>query len=396
MHAFINQAMAYLLEASLLWLALTLLYLPLMRRRSWLGFHRGYLLAVPLLSLGLPLLGLLPQAEWPTTLSWSLPPVGITAVEGNAAAEASSTDWALGLAQGYLICCGLLTLFRLGQWSWLIRRIQGWPKEQGMGYQLVIAPASWSLSSVFGYVLWPRGQKATAQEWAQLLAHEQAHVELNHSWDRLWYHLLGAWLWWHPAYHFCQRELALIHELQADRRAVRLGTPRSYLHLLVHTALSGRIGVAQPFGRSFLRTRVQALAQPQGLAKGWYALCLTLALGLLSFSPRLLATQAVAPSVTAQVEVDETPRPLNLLEVRQQMGYPPEAMTRQAQGMVVARVLVGKDGRYQRHVIVQAADPSLQKAVAAHLPALRFAPAIRERQAVPFWVNIPFRFQLQE
>jgi len=396
MHAFINQAIAYLLEVSLLWLSLTLLYLPLMRRRSWLSFHRGYLLAVPWLSLGLPWLGLLSGGELPAMLTWSLPPIEVAREVGDPAGTVSQASWLLHIAKGYGLLSIAVTLVRLGQWGWLIGRIQRWPQQQTAGYRLVEAPADWSLSSVFGYVLWPQGQKVDDSERAQLLAHEQAHVALGHSWDRLLYHLLGAWLWWHPAYHLCRRELTLIHELQADRQAARLGSQRGYLHLLIEAALGDRIGVAQPFGRSFLRIRAQALAHPSHLAKGWYVGCLFVALGLTSLSPRLLATQAFTPTLTEQVVVDEAPRPLNLEDIRRQMGYPQEALARQVEGVVVMRVLVGKDGRYQRHVSVQAADPSLEKAVVAHLPDLQFTPAKRAGQAIPFWINIPFQFRLEE
>jgi hypothetical protein len=396
MHEIINQAAAYLLEVSLLWLLLTLLYLPLMQRRSWLSFHRGYLLALPWLSVGLPWLGLLLGADLPGMLIWSWPPIEVVAEVGDPVGNRSGASWLWWVALGYGLMSAGATLIRLAQWGWLLRRIQRWPQQQALGYRLVEAPPHWSLSSVFGYVLWPQGQQVDSTQRALLLAHEQAHVALGHSWDRLLYHLLGAWLWWHPAYHLCRRELTLIHELQADQRAVQLGSQRSYLQLLADTALERRVGVAQPFGRSFLRIRAQALAQPKRLAKGWYAVCLLLALGLISLSPRLLATRAFTPTLTEQVAVDAAPRPLNLGDIRRQMNYSPEALARPVESIVVMRVLIGKDGRYQRHVAVKATDPSLAGVVAAHLPDLQFVPAKRKGQAVPFWVNIPFRFRPKE
>ena len=98
-----------------------------------------------------------------------------------------------------------------------------------------------------------------------------------------------------------------------------------------------------------------------------------------------------------QAEASDAPKPLNFREVQAAIGYPEALREAGIQGMVVARILVGKDGRYQQHEIAKSDAPELQAAVEPHLAALQFEPLRdAEGQAVAAWVNLPFRFKLLE
>ncbi|MEM6632576.1 MAG: energy transducer TonB [Bacteroidota bacterium] len=100
------------------------------------------------------------------------------------------------------------------------------------------------------------------------------------------------------------------------------------------------------------------------------------------------------PDVNAFIVVEEEPKPVNMNEVKQAIGYPQVARDAGIEGNVVVRVLVDKNGGYKRHVILNGVHPVLEKAVAAQLPKLRFTPAIQGGKPIQFWVNIPFAFKL--
>jgi TonB family protein len=100
------------------------------------------------------------------------------------------------------------------------------------------------------------------------------------------------------------------------------------------------------------------------------------------------------PSSNATLQADEPPVPINLMEIRQSIGYPKPAAEAGLEGLVVARVLVEKDGSYLQHELVKSVDPRLDQAVVDQLPTLSFEPATKDGQPVRFWVNIPFRFKL--
>jgi protein TonB len=91
---------------------------------------------------------------------------------------------------------------------------------------------------------------------------------------------------------------------------------------------------------------------------------------------------------------EEEPVPVNLEEVRKLIGYPLIAQQGHISGLVVLRVLVDKQGRCKRHLVMRSAHPLLDQAVAAQVPKLRFTPAIQGGRPVEFWVNIPFKFEM--
>jgi TonB family protein len=112
------------------------------------------------------------------------------------------------------------------------------------------------------------------------------------------------------------------------------------------------------------------------------------------FGGLLLAQPEGMPDINAFVSVEQEARPLNLEEVKPQIGYPPAAVEVEAQGTVVARVLVNAEGEYVDHAIIKEVHPALDSAVAANLPNLAFDPALQNGKPVAFWVNLPFPFKL--
>jgi len=100
------------------------------------------------------------------------------------------------------------------------------------------------------------------------------------------------------------------------------------------------------------------------------------------------------PEATAILDADEPPVPVNLMEIREEIGYPQNAAKAGIEGLVVARILVDEDGAYVKHELVKTVDPRLDQAVVNQLPKLTFEPATQKGQPVKFWVNVPFRFKL--
>ncbi|MEM6764255.1 MAG: energy transducer TonB [Bacteroidota bacterium] len=95
---------------------------------------------------------------------------------------------------------------------------------------------------------------------------------------------------------------------------------------------------------------------------------------------------------------DKDPVPLNMKKVQRAIGYPPLAVRAKVEGTVIARVLINKKGKYKSHRILNEdeAHPILQEAVSAKIKKLKFTPAIKDEEPIPFWVNIPFHFGLKK
>ncbi len=100
------------------------------------------------------------------------------------------------------------------------------------------------------------------------------------------------------------------------------------------------------------------------------------------------------PDVNAFIVVEEEPKPVNMGDIKNAVGYPQMARDAGIEGNVVVRVLVDRKGNYTRHVVLNGVHPVLEKAVENQLPNLRFTPAIQGGKPIQFWVNIPFSFKL--
>ncbi len=100
------------------------------------------------------------------------------------------------------------------------------------------------------------------------------------------------------------------------------------------------------------------------------------------------------PDINEFVFAEEEPQALNLDSVRAMVGYPPAAIEEDAEGTVVARILVDTSGNYVMHRIVREVHPALSAAVEEQMSELRFTPAKQGGKPIMFWVNLPFPFKL--
>ncbi|MEL6850913.1 MAG: energy transducer TonB [Bacteroidota bacterium] len=91
--------------------------------------------------------------------------------------------------------------------------------------------------------------------------------------------------------------------------------------------------------------------------------------------------------------IDKEPKPQNLKEIRQCVGYPAKAMKLKLQGKVFLRVLVNEQGRYEDHIVTRADHPLFKEAAENHIGKLLFSPPIHENKPTKYWVNVPFFFQ---
>jgi lipoprotein NlpI len=118
---------------------------------------------------------------------------------------------------------------------------------------------------------------------------------------------------------------------------------------------------------------------------------------LLTFFHVLLAALLTAQvpdslGIHDYVFVHSEPKPINYDRVRNEIGYPTEALKQQIEGKVFCRILVNEEGNYVKHKFTRTAHPFLQKAVSTHIDKMRFIPAMRNRRPTTYWANVFFTF----
>jgi protein TonB len=101
------------------------------------------------------------------------------------------------------------------------------------------------------------------------------------------------------------------------------------------------------------------------------------------------------PDPNAFIAVEKEPQPVNIDEIKKRIGYPPLAKEAGIQGKVIVRVLVGKNGKYEKHIVLRSPHKLLTEAVEKELPNLEFTPGIQAGKPIKVWVTIPFDFQLR-
>ena len=75
-----------------------------------------------------------------------------------------------------------------------------------------------------------------------ILAHEQAHIRLGHSWDLLLLEMVKSIQWFNPFVYLLGRDLKAVHEYEADNAVLNLGIDaKSYQLLLVTKAVGNRL-----------------------------------------------------------------------------------------------------------------------------------------------------------
>lgn len=102
------------------------------------------------------------------------------------------------------------------------------------------------------------------------------------------------------------------------------------------------------------------------------------------------------PGVHQYVYVDRKPVAVNLLEVRQKIGYPVSAWRNGVEGIVYCRILVDPEGKPLDYVITRNLHPEIDRRVASYIGELEFEPAIRNDSAVKYWANLGFPFKKGE
>lgn len=281
-------ALDFLLKANLYGLLFASCYWLLLRRHTFFGLNRAYLLASVVLSLTLPLVTL------PAKTVETLPmPVGVIALPINTISVSAvevrqpEPDWEKLALWGYgLVTLALLTRLsiRTGRLLTLIRQS---PRLAENGYVLV-QPNNPALPtfSFFRYII----LNPTDTGNALVLQHELVHVRQWHSADVLGLGIVQAVFWACPALVLLSRLLRQVHEFLADQPATQ---PTEYARFLVaysfgaHPALSGPDTLTNSFfNPSLLKQRIIMLQQKATTrwALGKYVLVLPLAFGLLAMT----------------------------------------------------------------------------------------------------------------
>ncbi|MBQ8736256.1 MAG: energy transducer TonB [Bacteroidaceae bacterium] len=105
----------------------------------------------------------------------------------------------------------------------------------------------------------------TDVEKRSILTHEQAHIRLRHSYDKMLCEIIVRLLWFVPFGWMLREDLSDIHEYEADRSVMDAGFDiEEYCKLLIHRATHINITpVVNSFNESKTKQRIARIFQPK-------------------------------------------------------------------------------------------------------------------------------------
>ncbi|AUD03293.1 M56 family metallopeptidase [Spirosoma pollinicola] len=400
----------YFLTASLYLLLFYVCYGLLLRRNTFFGMNRAYLLGSMTLSL------LLPFVDIPNGTTDALS-VGVitlpTFVVG--ASQPAQTD-SLTTAQWIWLFYGfgvVVMLVRLGiNVRSVLALIKRGTAEHKGNYTLVKLSDNSTPSFSFGSYLVLNQTDALTRPGA-LMRHEEAHIRQRHTADVLFVEVAQAIFWFNPVLWLYKHALQEVHEFLADKSA----NEPTYAQQLVAYALDiPSAALTTPFvSKSTLKQRIVMLQKPQTPRRALlsYALALPLA-ALLTMCTQSEQDQTITTLAqssarkTAKVDGEvftvveqqpEFPGGMKALGayMEKNLKYPEAAQKANIGGRVFVRFIVTKTGEITNVELLKGIGYGAdEEAIRVVNSMPNWTPAKQNGQLVNVQYNLPINFQLDK
>ncbi|NCI48111.1 N-acetylmuramoyl-L-alanine amidase [Sediminibacterium soli] len=240
-------------------------YWLVLRNRRFHQYNRFYLLAITLLAWIVPLI----------KIRWSKPPEIDTArmiqflsvlADNNSAMEESigksGFQWNNNLLIGglYLTVTAAFLFAMIRALVRLYRLLQKHSCRSVGEVYLVLTQAAGTPFSFFRYIFWNEEIDIRSEAGRQILQHELTHVKQKHSVDKIFMQLVLAAGWFNPFFWLIRKEMEMIHEFIADKKAVADGDTAALANMLLTAAYpQQQFSLANPFFFSPIKRRLQML-----------------------------------------------------------------------------------------------------------------------------------------
>ncbi len=439
----------YQIKVGLCLIAFYLLWKLLLSRETFHRFNRVALLTVMALAMVLPWVRLSLNVAAPVTQQMVVLEDLIVTPNGQVAAQQSS--WSvMGIATVLYFIGMVLVAAWLLHSQWNLRRLMKNGRREALpgGATLHVVPGDISPFSYFRHIV--INEQDYRDNPREILIHEQAHIDLRHSLDIIFWSLVALFQWWNPAAWLLGRELRQVHEYEADMAVLNQGVDvKQYQLLLIRKSVGNQLfSMANSFNYQSLKKRIRMMTMNK--SSRWntlraLAVVPVIALALLAFAnPKSVAAvvtnqpahvtpapvalpepaQAEAATQPVEVEAEEQPVEENPVEpvpesknvyesveqmpefpggmeemmkfLQQNIQYPASAAKNKVEGRVVLQFVVEKDGQIGEVKVARSVDPELDAEALRVVKSMpNFIPGRQHGKPVAVWYTIPISFKLQ-
>ncbi len=231
----------YLLKVVLCSALLYTYYWFVLRNKQFHQYNRFYLMGISVLSWLIPFIKIDIIKEQVVAAPKVLNFVDLIAdknssIEQDVIIKSSQFNWD-NLLLIIAISISLLLIIRFVKSLWNIRKlIKQYPLKKLVNLYLVMTDVKGTPFSFFNYIFWNTSIDLNSEVGKKILAHEVAHIDENHSFDKLLIELQLIIGWFNPITWLIRNELYLIHEFIADQKSIQNNDTSILAELLLTSA----------------------------------------------------------------------------------------------------------------------------------------------------------------
>lgn len=253
----------YLLKVVLCSTLLYAYYWFVLRNKQFHQYNRFYLMGISVLSWLVPFLKINIIKEQVTSAPKVMYFANVIAsnnssIEQEVVIKSSQFTW-----DNFLLFIGiiisLLFVARFVKSLWNVRMIiKKYPMKKISNLYLIMTDVKGTPFSFFKYIFWNISIDLNGEVGKKILAHEVAHVEANHSFDKLLIELQLIIGWFNPITWLIRNELYLIHEFIADQKSIQNNDTSILAELLLASAYPSQQHIlSNSFFFSPIKRRIQ-------------------------------------------------------------------------------------------------------------------------------------------
>lgn len=221
-------------------------------------WNRFYLLAAMVLSIVVPLLEIPLMAEKQSAgIIYLIETMPATIVAK--ATPLFSTEDVVYLS------AGLVSVFIFLKLMWGLYKTVYSPYQQGdvsahEDISVIITETPAAPYSFFRWLFWRSDLSPETTHGKRILEHELTHIREKHSADKLFTELLLVAFWCNPFFWMIRKELYVIHEFLADRKAITDNNGAAFAHMILQTMnVHTPSPLTNPFFSSQIKRRLKMI-----------------------------------------------------------------------------------------------------------------------------------------
>ena len=138
--------------------------------------------------------------------------------------------------------------------------------------------------SFFNFIFWNNQIDMNSPSGNKIFKHEIAHVQERHSWDKMFINIILIVFWSNPIFWLIRKELSMIHEFIADKKAVEDGDTSAFAAMILKATYPQKtFYITNSFFYSPIKRRIMMLTKQQHPRMNYISRLLVLPLLLIVF-----------------------------------------------------------------------------------------------------------------